>query len=65
MVRLDRIVDPGSHEPDWNDPHLDFGRYSTTGVVGDPTHASADLGAQLWHACVEAVAGEIQAVALR
>jgi creatinine amidohydrolase len=62
-VRRDRIVDPHSQEPDWADPHLDFGRYSTTGVIGDPTHASAALGAQLWQACVAAVAREIQAAA--
>ncbi len=62
-VRLDRIVDPQSQEPDWNDPQLDFARYSATGVIGDPTHASAALGAQLWRECVAAVAREIQAAA--
>ena len=55
-VRVDKIVDPG-HEPvDWHDPNLDFVRYSTTGVIGDPTHATAELGARLWEAVVEAVA---------
>jgi creatinine amidohydrolase len=63
LVRQDLIVDPHSQEPDWLDPHLDFGRYSTTGVIGDPTHASAALGAQLWQSCVAAVAGEIQEAA--
>jgi creatinine amidohydrolase len=62
-VRRDRIVNPHSQEPDWTDPHLDFGQYSTTGVIGDPTHASAALGAQLWQACVAAGAREIQAAA--
>src|SRR5262249_19312803 len=46
-VRQDRIFNPESQEPEWDDPHLDFRRYSTTGVIGDPTHASAALGAQL------------------
>jgi creatinine amidohydrolase len=43
---------------DWDDPELDFSRYSTSGVVGDPTHASAALGRRLWKAVVERVAGE-------
>jgi creatinine amidohydrolase len=60
-VRLDRIVDPQSQEPDWTNPHLDFGRYSATGVIGDPTHASASLGAKLWQECVAVTAREIQA----
>jgi creatinine amidohydrolase len=63
-VRRDRVADPHSQEPDWSDPQLDFGRYSATGVIGDPTHASAELGAQLWQACVATVAGEIRATAL-
>ena len=62
-VRLDRMVDPQSQEPDWTDPQLDFGRYSATGVIGDPTHASAALGAQLWQECVATVAREIEAAA--
>lgn len=62
-VRQDRVVDPHSHEPDWADPQLDFGRYSATGVIGDPTHATAELGAQLWQECVVTVAHEIQAAA--
>lgn len=62
-VRLDRVIDPHSQEPDWTDPQLDFGRYSATGVIGDPTHARAELGAQLWRECVATVAREIQAAA--
>jgi len=62
-VRLDRIADPKSLEPDWDDPELDFGRYSASGVIGDPTHASAALGALLWQECVATVAREIQAAA--
>jgi creatinine amidohydrolase len=37
-----------------NDPQLDFARYSATGVIGDPMHASAALGRKLWEATVEA-----------
>ena len=55
-VRVDQISDPHNEPVDWDDPHLDFGRYSSTGVIGDPTHASAELGARLWHAVVEDVA---------
>jgi len=35
---------------------LEFARYSSTGVIGDPTHASTELGARLWQAVVEDVA---------
>ena len=38
---------------DWREP-LDFARFSDTGVIGDPTHASADAGAAIWGMCVEA-----------
>src|SRR5579864_2176006 len=38
---------------DWNDPLLDFAHYSSTGVIGDPTHASVELGKKLWEAAVE------------
>jgi creatinine amidohydrolase len=62
-VRQDRVVDPHSQEPDWTDPQLDFGHYSATGVIGDPTQANAELGARLWEDCVAAVAHEIQVAA--
>ena len=52
-VRQDQIWDPHSTVVDWADPHLDFARYSSTGVIGDPTQASADLGRKLWEAAVE------------
>ena len=55
-VLKDKIVDPGHAPVDWSDPDLDFSRYSATGVIGDPTHASAELGAKLWEAVVAAVA---------
>jgi len=40
----------------WDDPALDFTHYSSSGVIGDPTHASAELGAELWKVVVEEVA---------
>lgn len=53
-VCREQIVDPRNAPVAWDDPDLDFSRYSETGVIGDPTHASASLGAQLWEACVDA-----------
>ena len=47
---------------DWSDPDLDFSRYSPTGVIGDPTHASAELGAKLWEAVISAVASIFRSV---
>ena len=62
-VRKERIVDP-EHEPvDWEDPDLDFANYSPTGVIGDPTYASAELGARLWEAVVDAVAATLSSIA--
>ena len=62
-VRRDRIVNP-QHEPaDWKDPHLNFADYSSTGVIGDPTHASAELGDKLWEAVVDEVAAILQSIA--
>jgi creatinine amidohydrolase len=54
-VRPDRIPTDTSEEPDWADPHLDFTRYSRTGVIGSAAHASPELGERLWEACVGAV----------
>jgi creatinine amidohydrolase len=56
LVRLDLVPQEPSQAPDWDDPDLDFARYSRTGVVGDATHASAELGAVLFSASVEAAA---------
>ena len=41
---------------DQNNPRLDFGRHSASGVIGDPTPARAELGARLWRAVVDEVA---------
>jgi creatinine amidohydrolase len=54
VVRKEFIVHPHAQEVDWSAPDLDFTRYSSMGVIGDPTHASAELGAQLWAATVSA-----------
>ena len=63
VVRVDRIPEPEGKPVDWNDPSLDFARYSRSGVIGGPTHATADLGAKLWDATVEAVASMFREIA--
>lgn len=60
-VRTDRIPGP-SRTPDWEDPDLDFGRYSDSGVIGDPRHATAELGHQLWDASVSWAAEYLAAI---
>jgi creatinine amidohydrolase len=55
-VRTEKIVDPQSSEVDWGDPDLDFAKYSKTGVIGDPTYSSAELGRKLWEAVVKEAA---------
>ena len=62
-VRRDRIVDPQHKPVDWEDPDIDFASYSSTGVIGDPTHASAELGAKLWEAVVDEVAETLRSIA--
>ena len=56
-VRLDRIPSGRSREVDWDDPHLDFTKYSDTGVIGDATQADAELGRRLWDEVISATAG--------
>ncbi|MFN8487626.1 MAG: creatininase family protein [Caldilineaceae bacterium] len=63
-VRRDKIKDPVSLPVDWSDPNLDFTHYSQTGVIGDPTYATAELGATLWHEIIETVALIIRKIAL-
>jgi creatinine amidohydrolase/Fe(II)-dependent formamide hydrolase-like protein len=58
-VRMERIFDPGAQSVNWDDENPDFAQYSATGVIGDPTHASAELGKELWLAAVEAAASEL------
>lgn len=55
-VRRGKISNPQNSEVDWDDPNLDFSKYSSTGVIGDPTTASAELGKKLWEAIIEEVA---------
>jgi creatinine amidohydrolase len=55
-VHTDKITNPHNSEVDWDDPDLDFTKYSKTGVIGDPTQATAELGKKLWEAIVEEVA---------
>ena len=62
-VRGDKIIDPRHGPVNWEDPDLDFASYSTTGVIGDPTHASAELGAGLWEAVVDDVAATLRSIA--
>jgi len=49
---------------DWDDPKLDFAHYSASGVIGDPTQASPELGARLWEAVISEVAGTLRDLAL-
>lgn len=55
-VRLERIPSSTSREVNWNDPHLDFAEYSKTGVIGDATRASAELGRRLWQEVISTAA---------
>lgn len=55
-VREDKIPAPVNNPIDWDDPNLDFARYSSSGVIGDPSQSSPDLGARLWASVIENVA---------
>lgn len=62
-VRVALIGEPQCEPVEWDDPELDFSRYSRTGVIGDPTHASAELGKKLWCELVRDLARLLQEVA--
>jgi len=62
-VRVEQIVNPHNAPVDWEDRDLDFSRYSSSGVIGDPTYANAALGAELWATAVDALAQTLQAIA--
>ncbi len=62
-VRKEMIPEPETADIDWGDPMLDFAAYSSTGVIGDPTAASAELGARLWQELVGEVSDIISEVA--
>ena len=63
-VRMNEIINPAHRPVNWQDPDLNFARYSSTGVIGDPTHANAALGAKLWEASVASVANTLRAISL-
>ncbi|HEX9897168.1 MAG TPA: creatininase family protein [Dehalococcoidales bacterium] len=62
-VRREKLFNPYNKEVDWADPELDFSSYSSSGVIGDPTHSSSELGARLWAAVVQEVSMIFRAVA--
>jgi creatinine amidohydrolase len=62
-VRRGQIVNPESKPVEWGDPNLDFSRYTNTGVIGDPTEATPELGARLWDAVVQSVAETFKEIA--
>jgi len=64
-VREDKIFNPNGQEPDWEDPNLDFSKYSNTGVIGDPTHASAELGDKLWNSTVDEIASILKEICFK
>ena len=55
-VRIDCIPPPEIEAVDWDDPNLDFAAYSASGVIGDATRASRELGARVWEMVLERVA---------
>lgn len=55
-VREDKIPAPMNDPIDCDDPNLDFARYSSSGVIGDPSQSSLNLGAKLWPSIIENVA---------
>ena len=63
LVRLGEVPSEVSEQPDWSSTHQDFTKVSTTGVVGDATHASAELGARLWDACATSIASTFATIA--
>jgi creatinine amidohydrolase len=62
-VREEQIIDPKNAPVDWGNPHLDFSQYTATGVIGDPTEATAEKGAELWDAVVEAATETFKEIA--
>jgi creatinine amidohydrolase len=62
-VRPDRVPAAGEGGPDLSDPDADWSLVSPTGVVGDPTQASAELGGRLWSETVERVAAIVEDIA--
>lgn len=63
LVRNALISNPKSAPVDWEDPALDFSRYTRTGVIGDPTEATAGLGAILWEEVLAQVVERLRGIA--
>jgi creatinine amidohydrolase len=63
LVRHELIASSPQSPVDWNDLQLDFTHYSASGVIGDPTPASAELGAKLWRAVIDEVARTLRDLA--
>lgn len=63
LVRPDRVPAASAAAPDFNDADADWSLVATSGVVGDPTHASAELGERLWSRTVERVAAIVEQLA--
>ena len=61
-VRVEHIKYAPQSKVDWGAPNIDFSQHSPSGVIGDPTHASAELGQKLWQETVAEVAKTIQEV---
>lgn len=61
-VRENLIANPKNNPVDWDDPELDFSKYSKTGVIGDPTHASPALGKRLWNAVTDQLANYLKEI---
>lgn len=55
-VRTNLVANPHNSPVEWDDPNLDFAAYSSSGVIGDPIHASVALGEKLWREVVMTVA---------
>jgi creatinine amidohydrolase len=63
IVRREKISNPQNTKVDWADPNLDFSRYSSSGVIGDPAHSDAELGARLWEGVIQEVSLVLNAIA--
>jgi len=50
-IRRDKVREPMLQPFEWGDD-MDFASISDTGVIGDPTQASAETGARIWELCV-------------
>ena len=55
-VKRELIPSASSKEVNWDEEHIDFTKYSDTGVIGDATKASAELGSALWDEEISVVA---------